>query len=136
MARSGFAHSGHSGKLRPKTPTSAPVLAAESARATRSYSSSQSRSPANPTNVGWGLPLPPGAWSRIAHQLRLSKRETEVVRCFIDNLSPSEIAARLGITSRTVRAHFEHIYGKLGLRNGRDLILLVFAVSLEVDAEE
>ena len=88
---------------------------------------------AGPAVPGWTLPLPNDAWDLIAKELVLTHRETEIVRCVLDNLDVHDIAARFSITTRTVRAHLEHVYRKLGLRTRCDLILLVFAASLERD---
>lgn len=45
----------------------------------------------------------------------------------LDNLDVNDIAARCAISARTVRAHLEHVYKKLGLRHRSDLLLLVLA---------
>lgn len=47
---------------------------------------------------------------------RLTDRETEVARLMATGLTNAELAARLGISARTVDAHIEHIRNKLGLR--------------------
>lgn len=72
-----------------------------------------------------------GVWSFIAWNLGLSRREAEIVRCVLDNLDVRDIGARCAISERTVRAHLEHVYRKLEVRNRSDLILLVFADVLE-----
>jgi DNA-binding CsgD family transcriptional regulator len=63
----------------------------------------------------------------MAHEFRLSPRESEVVRHVLDNLDVNDVAACCSISTRTVRAHLERVYGKLGLRNRSDLVLLVLA---------
>lgn len=45
----------------------------------------------------------------------LSSRETEVLRELVGGARNAEIAARLGITERTVKAHLSTIYLKLGV---------------------
>jgi DNA-binding CsgD family transcriptional regulator len=85
----------------------------------------------SPSTPGWSLRLSDEVWTVIAARLTLSGRETQVVRCVLDNLDTPEIAGRFGISPRTVRAHLEHVYRKLNLGNRCDLVLLVFAVSLE-----
>src|ERR1041385_7161118 len=45
----------------------------------------------------------------------LSSRETEVLRELVAGARNAEIAARLGITERTVKAHLAAIYRKLGV---------------------
>jgi DNA-binding CsgD family transcriptional regulator len=42
----------------------------------------------------------------------LSRRQREVARLLADGLSRKEIAARLGISQRTVDSHRERLYGK------------------------
>jgi predicted ATPase/DNA-binding CsgD family transcriptional regulator len=51
---------------------------------------------------------PPGA-------APLTSREREISALVAESLSNREIAARLGISKRTVDAHIEHIFGKLGV---------------------
>lgn len=48
---------------------------------------------------------------------RLSARETEVLTLAACGLTHKEIAARLGISSRTARNHLAHIYYKLGIHD-------------------
>jgi NarL family two-component system response regulator YdfI len=45
----------------------------------------------------------------------LSARELEVLRAVADGLRSKEIASRLGITERTVKAHLASVYNKLGV---------------------
>ena len=84
-----------------------------------------------PAASGWTLALADNKWIPIARGLRLTRRESEIVRCVLDNLDSEAVAARFQISPRTVRAHLEHIYKKLGLRNRCDLVLLIFAASIE-----
>ena len=85
----------------------------------------------SPCVAGWTLPIADGVWSRIARDFGLSRREAEVVRCVLNNLDVRHVAARFAISERTVRAHLEHVYRKLEVRNRSDLILFVFADVLE-----
>ena len=48
---------------------------------------------------------------------RVSPREREVARLIADGLSNRAIAARLGLSERTIEAHVEHILHKLGFRS-------------------
>ena len=68
--------------------------------------------------------LSPEAATRLAKELRfpnqverLTERETEVVKCVADGLSNKEIARRLSINEKTVKAHLNNIFGKLGVHS-------------------
>lgn len=54
---------------------------------------------------------------------KLSPREAEVAREVAAGLSNKEIAAKLGITERTVKAHLSAIFEKLGVRDRLQLVL-------------
>ena len=71
-----------------------------------------------------GAPMTPGIAKKILHQFQtilpeeekdyhLSTREKEVLSLLVDGLSYKMIAAKLGITYDTVRAHMKKIYEKL-----------------------
>jgi len=53
----------------------------------------------------------------------LSSREAEVARAAAAGLSNKEIAATLGITERTVKAHMGAVFEKLGVRDRLQLVL-------------
>jgi DNA-binding NarL/FixJ family response regulator len=48
---------------------------------------------------------------------RLSARESEVLALAACGLTHKEIAAKLGISSRTARNHIAHIYDKLDIHD-------------------
>ena len=52
----------------------------------------------------------------------LTTREREVLQLVAESSSASEIAARLGISPRTVETHRENLMRKLGLKSQTDLI--------------
>jgi DNA-binding NarL/FixJ family response regulator len=56
----------------------------------------------------------------------LTTREREVLQLAAESSSASEIAARLGISPRTVETHREHLMRKLGLQSQTDLIRYAF----------
>jgi DNA-binding NarL/FixJ family response regulator len=66
-----------------------------------------------------GAPLDPRAarvlLDRRQPQFALSARETEVVRLVSEGLANKQIARRLGITERTVKAHLTSIFSQIGV---------------------
>lgn len=64
------------------------------------------------TVIGRALPLEPEVLPDV-----LTVREAEVARCIAAGLSNKEIATRIGITERTVKAHLGFIFAKLGVRD-------------------
>ena len=54
---------------------------------------------------------------------KLSQRETEVLALLAEKVSTSDIAERLGISSRTVRTHIQHLMYKLRVHKRRDAIV-------------
>ena len=59
----------------------------------------------------------------------LSEREIEVARAVASGASNKEIAARLDITERTVKAHLSSVFDKLKLRDRLQLTLLVNGIA-------
>jgi predicted ATPase/DNA-binding NarL/FixJ family response regulator len=66
------------------------------------------------------LPGPDPTTSRATADL-LTRRETEIAELIGQGLSNREIAAKLVISKRTVDAHVEHIYAKLGISSRAQL---------------
>ena len=62
--------------------------------------------------------------------VRLTAREREVLRLLADGLAPSQIAASLGITPKTVATHVEHIYAKLGVHTRAQAVASAFRLSM------
>jgi two-component system nitrate/nitrite response regulator NarL len=54
----------------------------------------------------------------------LTPRENEVLALLADGLTQREIAMRLGISSRTVGTHIEHVLRKLGVHNRAQAVAL------------
>jgi DNA-binding CsgD family transcriptional regulator len=69
-----------------------------------------------PPNYG-NVPLTPGEWRVVSGQLSLSVREGEIARHILDGLDDVEIGSRLSISPRTVHAHLERLYRKLGIHS-------------------
>ena len=74
-------------------------------------------------------------WGRIAKSLRLSPRESQVVRCIFDSLAESAIAAEAGISRHTVHSYVRRVYYKLGIHDRCDLLIRVFDAHLAIEAE-
>ena len=51
----------------------------------------------------------------------LTPTERAVVELVADGLTNTEVAARMFVTKATVKSHLNHIFGKLGVANGRQL---------------
>lgn len=55
-------------------------------------------------------------------EVKLTKRETQLVQLFCRGLLSKEIADQLGISVRTVETHKSHIYKKIGINNSVELL--------------
>lgn len=64
------------------------------------------------------------AGGRHRHERRglLTPQETRVAQLVAEGWSDRQISQRLSISARTVDAHLQHIYSKLGIRSRRDLM--------------
>jgi DNA-binding NarL/FixJ family response regulator len=66
-----------------------------------------------------GAPLDPRAarvlLDRRRPEVALSARETEVLRLVAEGLANKQIARRLGITERTVKAHLTSVFSQIGV---------------------
>lgn len=79
----------------------------------------------NDTRTGQSL-FCSAEWTRISESLELTRRESDVVRAALDDLSESDIAEKLGISRHTVHAHIERIYAKLGIASRTQLVARVW----------
>ncbi len=61
------------------------------------------------------------ACNRLAEAGGLTKRETSILTLLIQGASQADISEQLFIAPGTVRAHVNHIYGKLGVHSGEEL---------------
>jgi len=57
------------------------------------------------------------ATDAVSGKAMLTKREAQLARLVAKGLTNAQIAARLGLSERTVDAHLEHIRSKLGVRS-------------------
>jgi len=61
--------------------------------------------------------IPESEESETDETASLSERESEVAKCVAKGLSNKEIAEKMGISVRTVKAHLTSIFSKTGLRD-------------------
>jgi len=57
-----------------------------------------------------------GLLARMNDAVSLTVREAEVAQCAVDGASSAEIAAKLGLTNRTVEAYLQTVYRKTGAK--------------------
>jgi len=60
-------------------------------------------------------------------EIKLTKRETEVVKLMSTGKKSSEIATELGISTRTIDAHRQNIMSKLGVKNAISVLRVCYA---------
>ena len=74
-------------------------------------------------------------WHSLAHSLRLSGREFQIVQCLFDDEKELAIAKQLGISAHTVHTYLERLYRKVGVASRSELIVRVFAEHLSVSVD-
>jgi DNA-binding NarL/FixJ family response regulator len=72
------------------------------------------------------------AWDEVAHSLRISQRELDVLRGMFDGLTESAMAGELRISLRTVHTHVERLHRKLRVSHQVALVLLVVVEFLKL----
>lgn len=63
-------------------------------------------------------------------RVALTERQVEVLRLLAEGLSNAEIARRLGITERTVKAHMSALFGVLGVATRAKVLVAAAAIGL------
>jgi DNA-binding NarL/FixJ family response regulator len=76
--------------------------------------------------------LPPplftaGEWRRIKRALRFSPRMGEIAELVVRTAQDKQIATELGISTCTIRRHFDQIFGRLNIGSRTELMYRVFA---------
>lgn len=98
------------------------VMARILAQRTSTTSSELSTPPVTPTNV----PTATGLYGPV----ELTKREREVLTGVAQGERSKEIALRLGITERTVRAYLTSIYTKLNVDSRSSAVAVAFSLGI------
>ena len=70
----------------------------------------------NPAHDG-AATLTDQEWKTLGRLMRLSPRELQIVEAVCLELKDRAIAERLGISTHTVRTHFERLFRKLGVHS-------------------
>lgn len=63
----------------------------------------------------------------FAARYRLTPAETRVLTLLLNDMGPQQIADQLGVGIRTVRSQLSSLYAKAGVRNQRELVVLVLS---------
>jgi len=66
----------------------------------------------------------------VARYAALSAREREVLGLLVDGLANKEVAARLGLSPKTVEAHRAHVIEKMGAGSLAELVAIVVRLGL------
>jgi ATP/maltotriose-dependent transcriptional regulator MalT len=94
--------------------------------------SASAKSSADICPTDYGRPCRLGAaifsepvWKEIAHSLKLSGQELQIVRGVFDDCTESAIANHLSISPHTVHTHCERLYHKLAVTDRVKLVLRI-----------
>ena len=68
-------------------------------------------------------------WERTPRPAQLTERELEVLELVAQGLTNRQVAARLFISTGTVRTHLEHVYEKLGVRTRAGAVAAAFRIA-------
>lgn len=61
-------------------------------------------------------------------QIKITRRDQEVLRLLVQGCSNKEIAAELNISPRTVKQHLRTLFLRAGIRQGRKRVILATAM--------
>jgi DNA-binding CsgD family transcriptional regulator len=84
-----------------------------------------------PPNCSQSDFLPDEVWRRITLSLRISERQSTIVRWTLSGSDEAGVADRLQISPHTVHTHMERVYRRLGVSSRSALAMCVFARYVE-----
>jgi DNA-binding NarL/FixJ family response regulator len=61
-------------------------------------------------------------------QIKITRRDQEVLRLLVQGCSNKEIAAELNISPRTVKQHLRTLFLRAGIKQGRKRVILATAI--------
>jgi DNA-binding CsgD family transcriptional regulator len=73
----------------------------------------------------------PQVWDVLSQQLKLSKREVQMLKALFDDKSEAGIARDLGLSPHTVRTYMERLHGKVGVKSRTALMTAVLGEFLK-----
>jgi ATP/maltotriose-dependent transcriptional regulator MalT len=76
------------------------------------------------------------AWAEIAHSLKLSGRQLEIVRNIFDNYTEMTIASNLRVSKHTIHSHLNRVFQKLRVTTRAQLVLRVMQEILTLTAAQ
>lgn len=74
-------------------------------------------------------------WVALAHELRLSKRECDILKCIFSDERISAMSLELGLAEGTVHTYRERLFRKLGVRSCAQVIAVAFSTYLQLNSE-
>lgn len=80
------------------------------------------------------LPLDPSIWVEVADVLELSPQQARIVELLLRGRRDKQIALELGLGVPTVRTYLGRIFLRVAVEDRVGLILRVFAVAQEIQA--
>src|SRR5436309_245038 len=69
-----------------------------------------------------------GAQMLNLDQIKITRRDQQVLKLLVEGCSNKEIAAELSISPRTVKQHLRTLFLRAGIKNGRKRVILATAV--------
>lgn len=82
------------------------------------------------------LPLEPRQWAAVCQKLRLTPRQSDVLRLVLNDYSIKQISGILGIAVPTVNTNLQRIKDRNGRRGRMQLAMLVLEVAQSVKSRK